>query len=127
MGLAEAANWPNYPKETPKIVDLDEDSSSPIIEVVSLFPVISNFVVLVERTTPLAIQSEGKNKRDFPKAMDTKEEESAEISKRQKIEIEGQLVLDTAEDKGKGKMKILGPTFEVKEYMFVDTPIDSSS
>ena len=60
MGLEEAANWPNYPKETPKIVDLDEDSSSPIIEIVSLSPDISNFVAASESTTPLASQLEGK-------------------------------------------------------------------
>ena len=44
VGLEEAANWSNYPKETPNIVDLDEDSSSPMGEVFSLFPDISNLV-----------------------------------------------------------------------------------
>ena len=127
VGLEEVANWLNYPKEAPKIIDLDEDSSSPIREVVSLSPDISNFVSAVESITPLASQSEGKNKRDFPKEMDTEEEDSVETPKRQKIETEGQLVLDTTEEKGKGNMKILGLVFEVKEYMFVDTPIDSST
>ena len=48
--------------------------------------------------------------------------------KREKVETEGQLVLDTAVDKGKRKMTIPGPPFEVKEYTFADsTLVDSSS
>ena len=41
--------------------------------------------------------------------MDIEEEDTAETPKSQKIEIEGQLVIDTTIDKGKVKMKISGP------------------
>ena len=60
--------------------------------------------------------------------MDIDEEDTTETPKMQKVETEGQLVLDTTVDKGKMKMTIPGSPFEVKEYTFVDsTPIDSSS
>ena len=69
-----------------------------------------------------------KNKRDFLEAMDINEEDTAETPKRKKVETEGQLLLDTAVDKGKRKMTISGPQFEVKEYTFsYSTPFDSSS
>ena len=127
VGLAEATNWYNYPKQTPKIVDLDEDSSSPMREVFSLFPYISNLMVAAESITPLAIQLEGKNKRYFPKAMDIDEEGTAETPKRQKVETEGKLLLDTAIDKGKRKIMISGPPFQVKEYTFADSTLGDSS
>ena len=73
-------------------------------------------------------QLEGKNKRDFPKAINIDEEDTAETPKRQKVETKGKLVLGTTVDKGKRKMMISGPPFEAKEYTFADsTPIDSSS
>ena len=126
--MAKASNWCNYPKETPKIVDLDEDSSSPMREVFSLFPDVSNLVVAAEIITPLAIQLEGKNKRDFPEEMDIDEEGTAKNLDRKKVETEGQLVLDTTIYKGKRKMTISGPPFEVKEYTFANsTLVDSSS
>ena len=56
MGLEEALNWSSYPKEAPKMVELDEDPISCIGEVVSLFPDISNLVVAAKRITPLASQ-----------------------------------------------------------------------
>ena len=60
--------------------------------------------------------------------MDIDEDGTVETPKRKKVETEGQLILDTTVDKGKRKMKILGPPFEVKEYTFADsTPFDSSS
>ena len=127
MGLAEDANWSNYPKEAPNIVDLDEVPSSRIGEFVSLLLDISNLVVATKSITPLASQSEGKNKRDFPEAMDIKAEDTVETPNRQKIEIEGKLFLDIAINKGKRKMKISGCAFEVKEYKFADTLVDSSS
>ena len=77
VGLEEAANWSNYTKEAPKIVVLDEDTSSHIGEVVSLFLDISNLVAAAKRITPLASKSEGKNKRYFPEAMDINEEGTA--------------------------------------------------
>ena len=128
MGLTEAANWSNYPKEAPNIVDLDEDPSSRIGEVVSLLPDISNLVGAAESITPFSSKSEGNNKRDFQEAMDINEEDTDETPKRKKVETEGQLVLDTVVNKGKRKMTISGPPFEVKEYTFADsTPDDSSS
>ena len=60
--------------------------------------------------------------------MDIDEEDTTETPKMQKVETEGQLVLDTTVDKGKRKMSISSPPFQVKEYTFVDsTPVDSSS
>ena len=98
MGLEEFANWFNYPKEAQTVVHLDEDSITPIREVVSLFPDISKLVATAESITLLENQSEGKNKRYFPEAMDTKEEDIAENPKRKNIETEGQLVLDKTID-----------------------------
>ena len=60
-------------------------------------------------------------------AMDTKEEDTSRNPKRQKIESEGQLVQNTSEDEGNQERKIIGPIFEVKEYVFADTPIDFTS
>ena len=126
--MVEVANRSSYPKVAPNIVDLDEDPSSRTGEVVSLLPDISNLVVAAKSITPLSSQSKGKNKRYFPKAMDIDEEDTAETPKRQKVETEGQLVLDTIVDKGKRKMMITGPPFEVKEYTFADsTHVDSFS
>ena len=60
--------------------------------------------------------------------MDIDEEDTAETPKREKVETEGQLVLDIAVDKVKRKMMIWGSLFKVKEYTFADsTPIDSFS
>ena len=59
--------------------------------------------------------------------MDSKEEDSARNLKKQRIEAEGQLVQVAEEDRGKKKMKVTGPAFEVKEYAFADTPVDSTS
>ena len=73
VGLEEVANWSNYPKWALNIVDLDEDPSSRIGEVISLLPHISNLVAATKNITPLASKSEGKNKRDFPEAMDIDE------------------------------------------------------
>ena len=89
VGLVEAANWSNYPKEAPNIVDLDEYPSSHIGQFVSLLPDISNLVVAAKSITPLSSQSKGKNKRDFPEAMDIDEEDTAKNPKRYRIENEG--------------------------------------
>ena len=59
--------------------------------------------------------------------MDTEEEDTSRTPKKKIIEEEGQLVQVTKEDKGKKKMKVTGPSFEVKEYAFADTPADSTS
>ena len=85
-------------------------------------------VAAAKSITPLSSQLEGKNKIDFPEEMDIGEKVTAETPKRKKVETEGQLVLDTIVYKGKRKMKISVPPFEVKEYTFADsTPVDSSS
>ena len=59
--------------------------------------------------------------------MDTEEEDIAKTPKRHKVEAERQLVQTTSEDKGKQKVKVMGPKFEVKEYSFGDTPTNSIS
>ena len=96
-------------------------------EITSLQIGTSNLVSVAEKITPLSSCSERTNKRDFSDAMDTKEEDIARTPKKQRIEEEGQLVQVTKEDRGKKKMKVTGPAFEVKEYAFTDTPSDSTS
>ena len=59
--------------------------------------------------------------------MDIEEEDTPKTSKKQRSEAEGQLVWVAEEDRGKKKMKVTGPAFEVKEYAFADTPVDSTS
>ena len=80
--LEDDANWSDYPKESPKDIDMKEDSNYPIREVVSLFPNISNLISTDENITPLASHSERTNKRDFSDAMDTKEEDTAKTPKK---------------------------------------------
>ena len=43
VGLEDAANWYEDPKETPKDTDMQEDSNSSLREFSSLFPDISKF------------------------------------------------------------------------------------
>ena len=87
MGFSDDANWSNYPKEAPNIVVLDEDPSSRIREVVSLFLDISNLVTTAESITQLDSQSKEKNKRYFPKAMDIDEEDTIETPKGRRLKL----------------------------------------
>ena len=82
---------------------------------------------MAEKITPLGIYSEKTNKRDCLDVMDTEEEDTVKTPKKPIIEAEGQLVQSIKEDRGKKNMKVAGPSFEVKEYAFFDTPIDSTS
>ena len=59
--------------------------------------------------------------------MDTEEEDTARNPKKKIIEEKGQLIQVPKEDKGKKNIKVIGPTFEVKEYAFADTPTYSTS
>ena len=59
--------------------------------------------------------------------MDTEEEDIARTPKKKKTNEEGQLVQIKDEAKGKNKMEVANPAFEVKEYAFADTPVDSTS
>ena len=59
--------------------------------------------------------------------MDTEEEDTARTPKKKKTKAEGQLFHITDENKGKKKMEVAGPAFEVKEYAFTDTPAKSTS
>ena len=126
-GLSEATNWSHYPHETQKDIDIHEDSTSYVREITSPWPGISNLVSVAEKITPLSSCSERTNKRYFSDVMDTEEEDTARTPKKQRIEEEGQLVQVTKEDRGKKKMKVIGPSFEVNEYAFTDTPADSTS
>ena len=82
---------------------------------------------MAEKITPLGSYSEKTNKRDFLEVMDTEEEDTVKTPKKPIIEAKGQLVQSREEDKGKKNMKVVGPSFEVREYAFFDTPIDSTS
>ena len=82
---------------------------------------------VAEKITPLGSYSENTNKRDFLDVMDTEEEDTVKTPKKPIIEAEGQLVQSREEDRGKKNMKVARPSFEVREYAFFDTPIDSTS
>ena len=71
VGLVDAINWYDYPKETRKDTDMQEDSKSFVKGITSLNPSTSNLVLAVEKVTPIAICSENSNKRYFSDAMDT--------------------------------------------------------
>ena len=124
--LAEATNWSNYPKETQKDNDMHEDSNSSVKEITSLNPDTSNLVLTIEKVTPLASCSKKINKIDFSDSMDTWEDGTTINPKNQIVETKGHLFQNTEEGRGKKKMKVTGPTFEVKEYAFADTPVDST-
>ena len=84
-------------------------------------------VPVAEKITPISIHSKRTNKKYFSDAMDTEEEDTAQIPKNQKVEQEDKMVKAT-EGKGKKKhMKVKGPAFEIKECPFSDTPKDSTS
>ena len=101
VGLADAANWDDYPKENPKDTNVQEDSSSSVKDVTLLMPDIFKVIVVAEKITPLASHSERTNKREFSGTMDIVEEDTAMTPKRQKIESEGQMVQTKTKDKGK--------------------------
>ena len=125
--LEEAANWSDYPHETKKDTDMREGSNSSVKEITSLHLGTFNLVSVAEKIMPLGSYSEKTNKRDFLDVMDTEEEDTVKTPKKPIIEVEGQLVQSRKEDRGKKNTKVAGPSFEVKEYAFFDTPIDSTS
>ena len=93
--LTPFANWSNYPKETPKDTDMQEDSNYSVRDISSLHPNTSKLISAAENITPLGIHSERTNKPHFSDDMDTKEEDSARNPKKQKIEAEGKIVKAT--------------------------------
>ena len=58
--------------------------------------------------------------------MQTQEEESSKIAKRQKIEAKGVLVEVVKIESKKKQVKIKGPTFEVKQYKLSEVPETST-
>ena len=65
VGLADAANWDDYPKENPKDDDMDEDYVSSVKGITSLIPDISKVVSAATKITPLSNYSERTNKREI--------------------------------------------------------------
>ena len=53
-------------------------------------------------------------------------EEISEIAKRQKIEVEGELVEVVKTESKKKQGKVKGPSFEVQQYKFSEVPKASS-
>ena len=62
VGLEDAANWYDYPKETPKDTDIQEDSTYSVREIASLQPDTSKLISAYEKITPLASHLERTNK-----------------------------------------------------------------
>ena len=58
------------------------------------------------------------NKRTFLDSMEIQHGDNLETSNKHKIEAEGELVKVTNTKGKKKKMKVKGPTFEIKEYAF---------
>ena len=54
--------------------------------------------------------------------METEEEQRLETTKRQNIDVEGQLVEVTEPEVKKKQGKVKGPTFQVQEYEFSKVP-----
>ena len=127
VGSTDVANWLDYPKETHKDTDMQEDSNSFVREITSLNPDTSKLISTAENITPFSNHSKMTNKRYFSDAMDNEEEDTTRTPKKQKTEVEGQLVQVIDEDKGKNKMEVTVPDFELKEYAFADTAADSTS
>ena len=61
VGLADVGNWSDYPKETPKDTDVQEDSNYYVREIYSLLPNISKLILAAENITSLSRQSERTN------------------------------------------------------------------
>ena len=53
VGLADVANFDDYPKETPKDTDVQEDSSYSIKNITSLMPYIYKLISAFVNITPL--------------------------------------------------------------------------
>ena len=127
-GMEESVNWIDYPHETQRDADMQEDSTSSVKEVSSTQPDPSSIVPTSKRITLVGSCSERTNKRDFSDVMETEEEYTTKTPKKNKVEETGKLVQVTY-DKGKNKkhMKVKGPAFEFKDYAFSETPTDSTS
>ena len=59
--------------------------------------------------------------------MDTTEEDTVKTPKKQKIEETRQIIQVEYVEGKKKHMKVKGPSFEVNEYAFFETPKDSTS
>ena len=109
---------------------MQEYSTSSVKEFISLQPGTSSMVPTIEIITPIENCSEKTNQRDVYDAMDTEEEDTTRTPKKQKVEEVGQLVQITeVKGKNKNQMKVKGPAFEVKEYVFSssETPTNFTS
>ena len=75
-----------------------------------------------KKITPLSIVFQQFNKRDLFDVMDIEEDDTTNTPKKQKLDEVENLV---QKDRGKGKkkqVKVKGPTFEVQEQDFTQTP-----
>ena len=85
-GMAESANWMDYPYETWNDEDMQQDSTSPLKDASSIEPDPSTIVPTAKNITPIASHSERTNERDLYDAMDIKEEDTVKTPKKQNIE-----------------------------------------
>ena len=126
-GIPKTANWLDYPHETRRDVDMQDDFTYSVKEVSSLQTSPSSMVPAEERITPITSCFEKTNKRDLYDAMDREEKGATRTPTKKKIEETGQLVQVTEVKGKKNQMNIKCLTFQVKEYAFSETPIDSTS
>ena len=84
---------------------MQHGSYSPMKDSIFTQPYPSIIVLEAENITPIASHSKRTNKRDFPDAMDTGEEESAKNPKKQNIEEVGQIVEKPKARKNRSKSK----------------------
>ena len=82
VGLVDAANWDDYPKENPKDADMDEDSNSFVKDITSLMPDISKVVSAATNITPLDSCYEKTNKWEGSEPMEIEDEDTARSPKR---------------------------------------------
>ena len=78
---------------------MDEDSNSSMKDITSLMPNVSKMVLAATNVTPLASYSDKTNKQDGSGPMEIEDEDTSRSPKRYKIETEGKLVQNVAEDK----------------------------
>ena len=54
--------------------------------------------------------------------MEIEQEDNSQTSKKQRNGVEGELVKVTKAESKNRQMKVKGPSFEIKEYAFLETP-----
>ena len=88
VGLEDAANWDDYPKENPNDTNRKEDSSSSVKYITSLMPDVSKVVSAAINITPLASHLEKRIKWDILDHLEIEDEDTSITPKRKNIKVE---------------------------------------